>query len=262
MSTVIDLGIGSMHLYTLAFALAILTGGLLFVRRLERRRLASAVDVLLLAFAGGLALARAEHVLLNWAYFADNTGEVLRLELGGLGWHGAALGALIALWIDWRFRLRDESRIGFTDVLDRLAPALPLLLIAAWVSCSSAGCGYGYEVSTLANYPALIAAELPDIYGVSAPRLNTPLFGLAWAVIILSVLWGTRRTTGRFWLALSLAGLGMFAIGFARADSVPSAFGLRVDQTLDLIVFGFGLACLIRAQRHVTSVQPGTVMSH
>lgn len=250
---VLELGLGSLQLHTLTFALALLAGGLLFVRKFERRDLARAIDVLLLAFASGLALARVEHVLLNWAYFADNTAEFLTLQVGGLGWHGGLLGALLALWLGWRFRLR-ATNSRFTGVLDRLTPALPPLMMAAWVGCAPVGCAYGYEVSTLADYPALIAAELPDIFGVVAPRLNTPLFGLTWAAIVLCVVWWTRRATGRFWLALALVGLGMFAIGFARADNVPIAFGLRVDQALDLIVCAFSLVCLIRARTQAGSV--------
>ncbi|MBE0689568.1 MAG: hypothetical protein IH587_05530 [Anaerolineae bacterium] len=84
--------------------------------------------------------------------------------------------------------------------------------------------------------------------------MNTPLFGMTWAVIVLLIIWWARHMNGRLWLALGLVSLGMFWIGFARADSVPAALGLRIDQALDLIVCGFSMACLIRIQTQARSV--------
>lgn len=243
---IIDIGVGSIRTYTLALALGMLITALLFMRKLERGRRTRAVDALLLALALALALARVEHVLLNWAYFADNLDEILLLSAGGLGWHGTVLGALGGLWIGWRLRLHPRPFGQFQEFIDALAFGVPVLMLAAWFGCWSAGCGYGYEVATLADYPSPIAAELPDTYGVIAPRLNTPLFGMAWAVLVLLVAWQARQRSGRFWLLLALVSLGMFLIGFVRADSVPVAFGLRVDQVLDMIICGSSAICLMR----------------
>ena len=73
-------------------------------------------------------------------------------------------------------------------------------------------------------------------------------------VILVAIIWWARHLKGRFWLALGWASLGMFLIGFACADHVPIVFGLRFDQTLDLIMCGFSLVCLIRARPQTRSV--------
>lgn len=251
---IIDIGIGSIRTYTLAVAAGVLIITLLYMCKLERSERARTVDVLLLALALALALARVEHVLLNWAYFADTLNEILLLSAGGLGWHGAVLGALVGLGIGWRVRLHPSAHKQFARLLDALAFGIPVLMLAAWFGCWSAGCGYGYEVATLADYPSLIAAELPDTYGVFAPRLNTPVFGMAWAVLVLLVAWRAQNRGGRFWLLLALVSLGMFLIGFARANNTLIILGLRVDQVLDLIVFGFSAVCLLRARPETKTV--------
>lgn len=251
---IIDIGIGSIRTYTLALAAGVLITMLVFIRKLEHDRWTRAVDVLLLALALALVLARVEHVLLNWAYFADNLNEILLLGAGGLGWHGAVLGALVGLEVGWQLRLHPGHYRQFAEFLDTLAFGIPVLMLAAWFGCWSAGCGYGFEVATLADYPSLIAAELPDTYAVIAPRLNTPGFGMAWAVLVLLVAWRAQNRSGRFWLLLALVSLGMFLIGFARADNTPNVMGVRVDQVLDLIVFGFSAVCLLRARPETKTV--------
>lgn len=209
---------------------------LLIALRYTALRLAVLVDAALAASVLALAGARIEHVLLNWAYFANNLGEALRPSAGGLGWHGAVLGGVlgVALVARWRsFSLR--------ALLDSLAPALPLLAFAGWFGCWAAVCAYGAEVDTLAHYPAFAAAETRDVYGIVAPRYNTQVFGmaLAAALFLLSLLLIRRRwlCNRRFWLLLTLLSMSMFVIGFFRADVVPSIAALRADQWLDITFF-------------------------
>ncbi|PJF24859.1 MAG: hypothetical protein CUN53_15700, partial [Phototrophicales bacterium] len=91
--------------------------------------------------------------------------------------------------------------------------------LLVWRMCAGVGCAAGSEVDTLARYPALIVAELPDRYGIIAPRWNTPLMGMAGSLIVLVFglialrkRWGARG----FWLALALMALIMLLIGAVR----------------------------------------------
>lgn len=118
-----------------------------------------------------------------------------------------------------------------------------------WWGCLGAACGYGAEVDTLARYPAWAVAELPDVYGLPAPRWNTQVFGMALGAALLPLMallaargWLRGR---RFWLALALLSAGMFAIGFVRADYAPTLAGLRADQWLDLILMTLALRWLL-----------------
>jgi phosphatidylglycerol:prolipoprotein diacylglycerol transferase len=221
----------------------------------ERGRAANAC---MLALATGLLLARVEYVLLEWGYFQTAPHEIFDFAAGGLGWHGAVLGGWLGLYFGWRIW---RMQTPFAALLSALAPAVPVTMFAGWLGCAAAGCGYGAEVRTLADYAPLVTAELPDVYGIVAPRWNTPLYGIVWAsvVFVVYIVWKSpllfteRGIRGEvaFWLALTLCALGMFAIGYARADAVPFIAGLRADQWLDLGVFALGffqlLVCVRRS---------------
>jgi prolipoprotein diacylglyceryltransferase len=239
--------------YSQVIAVSVLVGGAWFVWRARAGTRGAAANLCLLALFVGLAGGRAEHVLLHWDYFAAYTAEAFDLRAGGLGWHGSVVGGLCGLWLGWRMLASEERPyVTFRALLTMTAPCLPLVMLAGWVGCGMRGCGYGAEVATLADYPPLIVAELPDVYGIVAPRFNTALYGAAWATLSGLVLILTARRAGfthrRLWLALALAAAGMFMIGFARADAVPSVLGLRTDQILDGLFALIGLALWLRAR--------------
>jgi prolipoprotein diacylglyceryltransferase len=243
--------------FTAAVAAAVLAASIWVMLRTPRDQRPQTANSLLLGLGLGLAAARLEHVLLNWDYFAAHTEAVTAVARGGLGWHGAALGGAAGIWLGTRIWLPTHPH-AFQRTLSALAPVIPLLMLAAWYGCAAAGCGCGREVATLADYPPLVAAELPDIYGVVAPRLNTPLFGMAWAVVLgllLVALLTRRRREPRpasarpLWGLLALAALGMCAIGGTRADVMPEAGGLRLDQWLDLAAVGAAAAAWAAAGR-------------
>ncbi len=229
------LGPVTLPTFTLLLALATAAAAGISLYRAPVRA-GAAADCGLAALAGAAAGGRLFHVLLNASYFAGAPAEALRLSAGGLNWHGAVVGGLAGLWLLARWRAVDAAAL-----LDRLALALPLMTFAVWWGCLGAACGYGAEVDTLARYPAWAAAELPDVYGLPAPRWNTQLFGMALGAALLPLAallarrgWFSGR---RFWLLLALLSAGMFVIGFARADYTPALAGLRADQWLDAALF-------------------------
>ena len=230
----------TLQTFTLALALAILASIGIGVYRTATPR-GHVIDACLGALALGIIGARAGHVLLNWEHFAYNTRDIPRLYTGGLDWHGALLGGLVGLVLVTHWR-----RIALRPVLDALTPALPLLALAGWWGCMAANCAFGAEVDTLANYPPLLVAERPDVYGIPAPRYNTQLFGLILSALALGLaallLWRGWLPLRRFWWVLALLSLGMFGIGFFRADFAIMVRGLRADQWLDLAVLALALA--------------------
>lgn len=245
-----QIGPWSIPTFRLTVGIAIVVSVLIGVYRQRlRKRL---VDVYLGGLVLGIVGARAFHVALNWDYFADNRDEMWVISAGGLDWHGAVLGGLlgIALML-WLMRLigrkDDENAIhlSFHQVIDGLTPALPLIGLGGWMGCLAAGCGYGKEVDTLANYPRWMTSELVDVFGIVAPRYNTPYFGMALCGIGLLMVWLTvlrRRQRAdvvsgrRFWWLLVLMSAGMFVIGMYRADHSLTFWGVRGDQILDVVM--------------------------
>lgn len=232
--------------YTVLVSTAILLALVIGLRGLRHRRYPGPVlDVLLAGLGGGLLLARLEHVLLHWGYFRDHESAILNVQAGGLGWHGAVIGALLGLWMAARLR-----RIEAGHLLALMAPALPLLAFFAWWGCGANHCAYGAEVPTLAAHPDWLVWEAPDIFNLSAPRYRTQQLGMLLAASLLMLWWPLARRDAfrmeparRLWLLLLLLSAGMFGLGFLRGDEVLAAGGLRGDQWLDL--FTAALAALL-----------------
>jgi phosphatidylglycerol:prolipoprotein diacylglycerol transferase len=228
--------------YTALLDLAILGGlGVLAWqgRRVEQQPVAW-LDAGLSAVVGGIIFGRGEHILTHWDYFSNHAAEIVQLWRGGLDWHGAVVGGLAGLVIFCAVR-----HLSFRRITDTLALILPVGAAFTYTGCLMARCGYGREVETLASYPPLVVAELPDLYGIVAPRLTSQLYGIAWALVltgIAALLARLLRRSGvRFWLVLMLLSLGSFGIGFTRGDVTLSVGMLRLDQAFDLVVTGIGL---------------------
>ncbi len=235
---VIDFGPLELRAYT-AWVMAGVLLGLAVIALSAYRRSPDAVprwiDVALAGLVAGVIGARALHVALRWDYFQDHTGEIDALWLGGMAWHGGLLAAAPMVLIAARLR-----GVPFRAWTDALALALPLGMAAAWTGCRDAGCGYGYEVNTLADWPGWLVAELPDVFGLYAPRLDVPLFGALFALGLFALallLTGFDRLRGlRLWVVLALAALGLALLGFFRADPAHTIAARRADQVFDLLL--------------------------
>ncbi|NLE52558.1 MAG: prolipoprotein diacylglyceryl transferase [Chloroflexi bacterium] len=193
------------------------------------------LDVAIVALAAGIVGARALHVALEWDYFTDHRAETWRVWEGGLAWHGGLMLAVPVALVMMRLR-----RVSLGPWTDMLALAWPIGMIGAWSGCRAAGCGYGHEVRTLADWPGWAVAELPDVYGVVAPRLDTQLAGIAFGsgllALALLLTWRGWLRGLRFWLILALSGIGLYVLGFFRADPAVWLLDRRADQVFDLAV--------------------------
>lgn len=227
------------HTYTLLLALSIVVSAGAGALRLRGSYPAGKVaDAYLVALLLGVVGARVEHVLLHWNHFGENLGDITNLYTGGLNWHGAILGGLLGLYLVSYWRGLD-----FPQLRDSLVLALPLIAFSAWWGCGASHCAYGREVTTLADYPAWVAAESADVYGIVLPRYNTQVFGIVLALaglvfggLLVGRDWIPSR---RFWLVLALLAAGQFIAGFFRDDLMYTIAGLRADQWLDALVFAW-----------------------
>lgn len=246
--------IGPIHttFYTFIISLSLIAGmGMAMLWRLRiGEHPGAVVDASLVAIAGGMIAGRVLHVALNWIYFDAQRGEILSISAGGLDWRGAFIGAVIglALMAKWR----DLSLAG---LLDALAPALPLIALAAWWGCGASHCAYGAEVDNLSEHPGWLVWEEADIYNLSAPRYATQRLGIALAALVLLVMlivvWRGWLSGRRMWLALVLVAASMFGLGFLRGDYAAVVAGLRLGQWLDLalVMAGGVMIVLVRERK-------------
>jgi len=217
---------------------------LMFSARTRHESLLRWIDTAFGALIGGIIGARAFHVALEWAYFSLHTDQITALANGGLDWHGAIVGGVIGAAIVSRLR-----GVSFADFADTIGVTFPIGVIAIWLACSVAAAGYGAEVRTLADFPAWLVTESPDVYGQIAPRLDLPKLGaLIGGVlfVLMLALTAIRRVRQElrgllFWIGLALFSFSMAIVDVFRGDFVASWFGHRADQVLDLAMLAFAV---------------------
>lgn len=257
-----QIGPWTVQTFTLVTAVGIITSAYIGLRRFHFDE--RAANLYLMALLVGLVLARLLHVLLNWDYFGDHQAEIWNLSAGGLDWHGGLLGGVFGLALAHRFMqiLRPGAALPpLPHLLAGLVWALPLIGLSGWYGCMAAGCGYGKEVWTLANFPSWVVWESADVFGIVAPRYSTQRFGLILCGLVgLALLLRSRRTAAPadervFWFTLALLSAGMFVIGFFRADHTLIFAGLRGDQVLDLLLAGWAGVLAFRSRYNSASVQ-------
>jgi phosphatidylglycerol:prolipoprotein diacylglycerol transferase len=224
-----------------------LLGGTAAACLVARRRgfnLARVLDAALAAALGGLIGGRAVYVAAHWAYYETHVRRALRPWDGGLAWHGALLGGLVAVMVYCAIR-----RISLRQMLDVLTPGVAVLAGCAWLGCLLNGCAYGIEAYPGQGLLWALSLELPDLYGIWAPRVAVQLLGAGWSgVVLVAVILAGRRPWFEelvFPLWLALYTVGSFGLGFLRADEVGLVAGWRADQVTDLALVVIGAAGLV-----------------
>jgi phosphatidylglycerol:prolipoprotein diacylglycerol transferase len=208
----------------------------------NQRRVHDWLDGLLTAAAVALVGGRVGYVLAHASYFREHPAEAWQLWRGGLSYHGALLAGLVALWV-WS-RLQRKTFLLYAGLF---APGLALLSAAGWAACWLEGCAYGLETTS-----GLLAAYLPDEFGVLAVRYQTQLIGFVLSLalfVLLMWLWHRWTAGALFWFALLSLSLVHGLVGLMRGDPVPLFLGWRVDVWLDSGIALFALLCFWIAKR-------------
>lgn len=262
------LGSTIIYTYTVLLDVGLLCG--LGVACLEgnRRGIASEriVDAALWAVVAGITGGRVGHVLANQEYFAEDLRRAFYLWEGGLAFQGAFLAGLLALFLYSAYH-----ELPFLVLADTAAPGLALGQVFGWLGCLMGGCAYGLE-SHGATFLARLSLDLPDVYGIYAPRFATQPLASALSLAIFILLWATRHRwpfdpsaglrasfaqdrQGRpspglaFALYLLLYASGQFLLEFTRGDEAIYWGLWRVSQWLYLAEAASALvllACLSR----------------
>ena len=243
MPQTIDLIFFDLPTYTAFVMLGAVVGAsvvYLYLRKSARRAVTLTVflDGALIVFAISWIGARAYHVALNWDYYAARPDEIAQIGLGGLAMRGAFVAGFIALAIYAHAR-----GLRFAKLADASAFGLAIGQAIGWIGALARGANYGVVSDSQ------IALELPDLYGLIAPRFPLQHFeiGLFVALFVgLIVLVMRKPHAGTIFLAyLLVASAANFALGFLRGDETLFVGALRVDQIVDLIFGTLALGALI-----------------
>jgi len=238
--------------YRAALTVGVLLGTALAFWTGRRNGLAAmvVVDGVLAAAVGGLLVGRLAYVAAHLPYFREHPTAALALWRGGLSAPGVVAGGAMGAGVLARLRGQSPRLLW-----DALAPGAAVVVIAAYLGCLRAGCACGRETWPGDGLLWTLSADLPDLYGLRAPRVAVPVLGMGWgALMLVLTLWmasGGRATTpgatarvAPAWLALY--GLGEFALGFLRGDTAPLIGGLSALQWAGLGLLGVGIALGVR----------------
>jgi phosphatidylglycerol:prolipoprotein diacylglycerol transferase len=206
--------------------------------RIQENEMHRLLDAGLSGLAGGIVGGRLAYVAVNWLYFRQHTSEIPQLQLGGLSWPGAVLGALLALMM-----FASLSRQPFIELAETLLPLAVAISVMVWLACWLDGVAYGPATTAWWALPAR------DEWGRLALRVPLQFLG---AVLMLGLLWlvdaaipgWQRRRRPRKPVTVQPAAL--WAVGFSgmmlvlsllRADPAPTWASLRLDAWAALLFF-------------------------
>ncbi|MGQ9717829.1 MAG: prolipoprotein diacylglyceryl transferase family protein [Anaerolineae bacterium] len=233
--------------YRAALAAGVLLGTALALWAGRRNGLSVMVvmDGVLAAAVGGLLLGRLGYVAAHLPYFREHPPAALAFWQGGLSAPGVVVGGTVGAGVMARLR-----KLPPGPLWGALAPGAAVVLIAAYLGCLRAGCACGRETWPEDGLRWALSAELPDLYGLRAPRVAVPVLGMGWGALMLVL---TLRMTLRGWANamgatpwLALYGLGEFALGFLRGDAPPLIGGLSALQWAGLGILGTAIALRVR----------------
>ena len=211
-------------------------------------------DVTLLAAVGGLVGARIAYVAVNWVYYRDHVSEALRMWSGGLAWQGGLGLALLLVLVTIT-----RSRLPRAKVLDALALGWAWFTLCLWLGSGVANDVYGRETWPGDGLWWRLSADLPDLYGLRAPRINVALLGVGWSALVLAAIGLLTRFSKRpgisFFTYLLLTGLGGLWLVPLQASPAPYLLRARLDGWFYLTLVGAGLCGLIVVKRRNTSLQ-------
>jgi len=178
------------YTYTILLDVGLVCGLVMACLEGKRRGIAPEriVDAALWSVVAGIAGGRVGYVLANQEYFAENLRRAFYLWEGGLAFQGAFLAGLLALFLYSAYH-----KLPFLALADTAAPGLALGQVFGWLGCLMSGCAYGLESHGATSILARLSLDLPDIYGIYAPRFATQPLASALSLAIFILLWAARH---------------------------------------------------------------------
>jgi prolipoprotein diacylglyceryl transferase len=250
----------SIRWYGLMFAMAFLSGYLVFTKALKIKRLdAEMLDQLLIYVAiGTIVGARLGHCLFyEPAYYLSNPVEILKIWEGGLASHGAAIGIVLALWLYIR-----KHKLSFLWLMDRIVIVVPLG--GAFIRTGNLFNSEIYGSATDLPWAFLFVRDVvrdPNTGAVIAnvPSHPTQIYeALSYLLIFVILFLYFRKNHDKirdgliFGVFLILLFAARFFIEFIKRDQVSFESGmlLNMGQWLSLPFILIGIALIVYTKKH------------
>jgi phosphatidylglycerol:prolipoprotein diacylglycerol transferase len=210
------------------------------------------LDVSVWVILAGVAGARALFIAIDWDQYRGHPGTWLAIWEGGISFHGALIGGLIAVAV---FTIR--RHISFLKLVDLLAPSLMLGYAIGRIGCFFNGCCYGMPTSM--PWGVRFWDDTRNAWTV--PSHPTQIYSSLMSFAFLAVLTRIERHKsfdGQLlgWY-LIFAGIERFIMEIWRAGYTSTgimAFGLTDVQYLCMVVGAIGAVTLVVLRRRHSAV--------
>ena len=247
MSPIIDLGIITIHWYSILIFIAILLGSNLAIKEAKRHGYNEdfMVNLLFLGVIFGIVGARVYYVIFNFDYYKDNLIEMFKVWNGGLAIHGGIIAGLISTMI-----ICYKKKVNLIKILDYMVVGLIIAqAIGRWGNFFN-GEAHG-PLTTLAYLEGLHLPQfiIDGMYINGNYYIPTFLYESLWCFlgfIIMLVLRRRKFMKVGYLTSFYLVWYGFerFLVEGLRTDSLMF-LSLRVAQLVSLLMVLIGVCLFI-----------------
>ena len=243
MEPIINLGIISIHWYSIILFIAILIGSNLAIKEAKKHGFEEdfMVNLLFLGVIFGIIGARLYYVVFNFDYYKDNLLEIFKVWNGGLAIHGGIIAGLICIAV-----ICYKKKVNLLKILDYLVVGLIIAqAIGRWGNFFN-GEAHG-PITTLAYLESLNLPQfiIDGMYIGGNYYIPTFLYESVWCLIGFVIMLVLRRKKfmkvgylTSFYLIWY--GIERFFVEGMRTDSLMF-LSLKVAQLVSLLMVIIGI---------------------
>jgi len=250
-----------LHMYGLCMAIGFLLAwrAIVYLRKRTNQPYEDVAALLTWVMICSVLGARTAYVIEHWsAEFAHNPLAILRIDQGGLMFYGGLIGALM-LYVGYTL----YHRLNFFDAGDVSAAVVPLGQFFGRLGCFMHGCCYGnrtdawfgvcFPKGSPAWHEQVSSGLIPHTALKALAVIPTQLIESCATLIlfvVLFVLYPRHYKERGFVGGCYLMGYAMlrFFIEYVRGDPRAVVGPFSIGQTISILIFLCGVACMVWAK--------------
>ena len=241
-----NLGPLSVRWYGIIIAVGILLGYFVAQRALVKAGLHkdTLVDIIFYSALFGFIAARIYFVIFQWPYYAEHTGEIIKIWHGGIAIHGGLIGGFIAGVIVCKVKNLNPFQIG-----DIVAPSIILAQgIGRWGNFMNHEAHGGPVSRAFLEQLHLPNFIIENMYINGQYYHPTFLYESIWDVAGFIILVNIRKHLKlgeTFFLYLTWYSIGRFFIEGLRTDSLMLTSNIRVAQLVSILLILISISLIV-----------------